>query len=409
MKRVFGIFLGVLTAIGGFVDMGDLVANASTGARFRMGLAWAVLLGVVGICLYAEMAGRVAAVSGRPVIDLVRERLGPRFGLANLVASFFINLLTLTAEIAGVAVAVSLATAINYLLLLPVAAFVVWAVIWRMPFGVMEKVFGLLGLCLLVFAVTLWRSGPDWGGLLHGALHPAVPATETPFTFLYYAIALFGAAMTPYEVFFFSSGAVEEGWTEKDLLEARVNVFVGFPLGGLLSLAIMAGSTVVLAPRGIDVGTLSQVALPTAATLGTLGLVVLLLGLFAATFGAALETALSSGYAVAQYLGWQWGKHVRPREAARFHVVAVLAIVVATLFGITGVDPVKVTEYSIVLSAAALPLTYLPILLIANDRDYMGDRVNGRAVNALATLYLALLVLLSLATIPLMVVTKAGA
>ena len=57
--------------------MGDLVANAQTGARFGMNLAWVVLVGVVGIVVYAEMAGRVAAISGRPVFDLVRERLGP--------------------------------------------------------------------------------------------------------------------------------------------------------------------------------------------------------------------------------------------------------------------------------------------------------------------------------------------
>ena len=85
MKKVLGVFLGVLTAIGGFVDMGDLVANAETGARFGLGLAWVVLVGVVGIVVYAEMAGRVAAESGRPVFDLVRERLGPRMGLASPV------------------------------------------------------------------------------------------------------------------------------------------------------------------------------------------------------------------------------------------------------------------------------------------------------------------------------------
>src|SRR3954451_18515511 len=159
MKRFLGVFLGILTAIGGFVDMGDLVANAATGARFRMTLAWVVPVGVLGIVVYAEMAGRVAAVCGRPVFDLVRERLGPRFGLANLIASFAINLLTLTAEIAGVAIAVSLLCSVNYLLLVPLAGVVVWVVVWRLPFGTMEKVFGLLGLLLLGFGVAVWRLG----------------------------------------------------------------------------------------------------------------------------------------------------------------------------------------------------------------------------------------------------------
>jgi Mn2+/Fe2+ NRAMP family transporter len=122
-----------------------------------------------------------------------------------------------------------------------------------------------------------------------------------------------------------------------------------------------------------------------------------------------LETSLSAGYIVAQYLGWPWGKHLPPRGAARFHVVILIALAVATVIAISGVDPVKVTEYSIVLSAAALPLTYFPILVIANDPAYMGSQhTNGRALNALATVYLVILILVSVATVPLMIITKAG-
>jgi manganese transport protein len=409
MKKWLGITLGILTAIGGFVDMGDLVANAESGARFRMNLAWVVVVGVIGIVVYAEMAGRVAAISARPVFELVRERLGPRVGAANLFASFFINSLTLTAEIAGVSIAISLVASVHYALLVPVAALLVWFVIWRLPFESMERIFGLGGLALAVFAVVVWRFGPDWSDLLSAAAHPHVPSQETPFTYAYFAIALFGAAMTPYEVFFFSSGAVEERWTRRDLGINQANVYIGFPIGGLLSLALMASAHLVLAPRAISVDDLSQVALPAAVVVGKLGLAAALLGIFAATFGAALETALSAGYTVSQYLGWQWGKFVRPREAARFHVVVLLAVVGAMLFALTGVDPVKVTEYSIVLSAAALPLTYFPILVIANDPDYMGDQVNGRLLNTVGTVYLVVLLLVSLATIPLMIITKAGA
>ena len=408
-KKALQVTLGILTAIGGFVDIGDLVANAETGARFRLNLAWAVLVGVVGIVVYAEMAGRVAAMSKRPVFDLVRERLGPRFGLANLLASFFINVLTLTGELAGVAIAFSLLASVSYILFIPVAAFLVWFVIWRVPFEQMERMFGLLGLCLLVFVVAVWRLHPDWGTLAHGVTHPHVPSEETPFTYAYFFIALFGAAMTPYEVFFFSSGAVEEKWSPTDLNVERANVYIGFPLGGLLSLAIMFSTHLVFGPRDISVDHLSQVALPVAAVMGKVGLALVLLGIFASTFGAALETGLSAGYTVAQYLGWSWGKYVRPREAARFHVVMLLAIVAAMFFGLTGVDPVKVTEYSIVLSAAALPLTYFPILVIANDPQYVGDKVNGRFLNAIGFVYLVLVLVVGVVTIPLMIITKAGA
>ena len=409
MKKFFEIFLGILTAFGGFVDIGDLVANAETGARFGMSLAWVVVIGVIGIVLFAEMSGRVAAISGRPVFDVIRERLGARAGLANLVASFLINFLTLAAEIGGLALVLQLATDLNYLLWVPLAAVAVWIVIWKLSFSLMEKIFGITGLLLVVTAVALWQLDPDWGRLLSDAAHPGPPATESWPTYLFFAVALLGAAMTPYEVFFFSSGAVEDHWTRRDLIVNRANVYLGFPLGGLLSLAIMAGAAVVLRPRGISADHLSQMALPVAVGLGKVGLAILYVGMFAAIFSAALETALSAGYTVAQYLGWQWGKYVRPHEASRFHLVVVVSIVASLGLVLTTIDPIKVTEYSIVLSAAALPLTYFPILVVANDPQYVGDSVNSRLTNVVGFAYLVLLLVVSIATIPLMIWTRAGA
>jgi Mn2+/Fe2+ NRAMP family transporter len=409
VKKIFQITLGILTAIGGFVDIGDLVANSATGARFRFGLAWVVVVGVIGIIVYAEMCGRVAAISGRPVFSLVRERLGPGFGLANLAASMFINLLTVAAEIAGVAIALAMVASVNYLLLVPFSAALIWIVVWRVPFEKMEQVFGLCGLALLAFLFALIRFGPDWGSVVHQVSHPAIPHSENIFTYAYFGIALFGAAMTPYEVFFFSSGAVEEHWTREDLGLNRANVYIGFPLGGVLSLSIMALAALVFAPMHIGVDTLPQVALPVAAISGKIALACVIFGIFAATFGAALETSLSSGYCISQYFGWQWGKYLAPRKAARFHVCALVVILLGVFVILTGVDPVKVTEYSIVLSAAALPLTYFPILLVSNDPDYMGDKTNGPILNFIATVYLVLIGVIALATIPLMIITKGGA
>jgi Mn2+/Fe2+ NRAMP family transporter len=408
VKKLLGLALGVLTAIGGFVDVGDLVTSSLTGARFGLSLAWAIVLGVVGICVFAEMSGRVAAITHRAAFDLVRERLGPRVGLANLVASLFVTALTFAAEIGGVALTLELATSINYLLWVPVVGVLVWVVVWRVKFTAMENTFGLLGLAMVVFAVAVWKLGPDWGSLLDQVLHPSVPQGEGHPTYLYFAVALLGSAMTPYEVFFFSSGGVEEKWTEKDIGEMRANVFVGFPLGALLSLSVMAAAALVLQPLGIQVSTLGDAALPVALVLGKAGLCVALVGFFATTYGAALETGLSVGYSVAQYFGWAWGKMVAPLKAARFHLVVLATVVLGVGVVLTTIDPVQITEYSVVFSAVALPLTYLPILVVANDPDYMGERTNSRLTNGVATVFLVLLCVVSVVTIPLMIATKAG-
>jgi Mn2+/Fe2+ NRAMP family transporter len=408
MSKVFTVALGILTAIGGFVDIGDLVTNAVVGSRFGLGLVWVVVVGVVGICLYANMAGRVAAVSGRATFEIIRERLGPRMAAANLSASFFINLMTLTAEIGGVALALQLATDVGRMMWIPVAAFGVWVVAWRVKFSIMENVAGLLGLFLIVFAVSVFALHPNWGDLGHQITSPVIPEKESAATYWYFAVALFGAAMTPYEVFFFSSGAVEEHWTKKDLGTSRLNVLVGFPLGGMLSVAIAACAAIVLLPAQIEVTSLSQTVMPVVAAGGKLFLAFAIVGIVAATFGAALETALSGGYILAQFLGWPWGKFRRPAEAARFHVVIIVTIIVGAAVLYTGIDPVLVTEYSVVFSAIALPLTYLPILVVANDSQYMGDETNGRVTNMFASVYLVIILAASLAAIPLMIVTGAG-
>ncbi len=408
MGKIFSVALGILTAIGGFLDIGDLVTNAVVGSRFGLALAWVVPVGVLGICLYANMAGRVAAMSGRATFEIIRERLGPRAAASNLSASFLINLMTLTAEIGGVALALQLATDVGRMMWIPVAAFAVWVVIWRVRFSIMENVTGLLGLCLIVFAVSVFALHPNWNDLLHQATAPVIPEHESSATYWYFAVALFGAAMTPYEVFFFSSGAVEEHWTRKDLGTSRRNVMIGFPLGGILSIAIASCAAIVLLPNQIEVTSLSQTVMPVVAAGGKLALAFVIVGIVAATFGAALETTLSGGYILAQFLGWTWGKFRRPAEAARFHVVMFVTIVVGAAILFTGVDPILVTEYSVVFSAIALPLTYLPILIVANDAQYMGDETNGKVMNTLASVYLVIILAASLSAIPLMIVTGAG-
>jgi len=408
VKNFFAVALGILTAIGGFVDIGDLVTNAVVGSRFGMSLTWVVLLGIVGICVYADMSGRVAAVSGRATFEIIRERLGPRAGLANLTASFLINLLTLTAEIGGIALALQLAAGVGPGMWIPVALFGVWIVVWRTKFSIMENVTGLVGLCLIVFAVALFLLHPDWGTLGTQASQPWTQITGNPLSYWYFAVALFGAAMTPYEVFFFSSGGVEEGWTKKDLGTERANVFIGFPLGGMLSLAIAACAAVVLLPKAIEVTSLSQIVLPVAQAGGKLALAFVIVGILAATFGAALETTLSSGYTLAQFFGWSWGKFRKPAQAARFHLSMIICLLIGGGILATGVDPVAVTEVSVVFSAVALPLTYFPILVVANDPEYMGDEVNGRMRNGLAVFFLAVIMVAALAAIPLMIITGMG-
>jgi Mn2+/Fe2+ NRAMP family transporter len=177
----------------------------------------------------------------------------------------------------------------------------------------------------------------------------------------------------------------------------------------VLSLAIAGCTAVVFGPLDASVDTLGQVGLPVAVAGGKIALAVAILGFVAATLGAACETGLSTGYSIAQYFGWQWGKYVRPPQAARFHTVLLVVTVLALAVLVTGIDPILVTEASVVFSAVALPLTYFPILVVANDPDYMGEHVNGRLANGLGMVYLVIICVAAVAAIPLMAWTRMGA
>ena len=114
MSKILGLALGILAAIGGFVDIGDLVFNTAAGATFGYQLMWVIPIGVVGIIVYSEMCGRVAAVSGKAVFDAVRERVGFKAALGALVSSEVVNLMTLAAELGGVAIALQLLSGLPY-------------------------------------------------------------------------------------------------------------------------------------------------------------------------------------------------------------------------------------------------------------------------------------------------------
>lgn len=408
MKKILTITLGILTAIGGFMDIGDLVTDALIGARFGLGMVWVTVIAVIGITAYSEMCGRVAAATGRSVFDLIRERLGGRIALVNIIGSYVVNVLTLVAELCGVALAFELATDVHYLLWVPLVAFLAFIVVWQMPFEMMERLYGVLGLALFVFVVAVWQLGPDWGQMAHDVTHPTIPNGEGRPTYLFYAIVMLGAQMTPYEVFFFASGVVEHRWGRDEMNQIRINNLIGYPIGGILAIGIQAVAYLVLRPQGIQVAHLSQSVLPVVVASGKIGFALAVIGIFAAVFGSVLETLLSAGYTVAHHFGWRWGKHEAPVRAARFSTVILVSLLIATGVAITTIDPIKITIYAVYLGVLTLPLTWLPILVVANDRRYMGNLVNGRLANAIGLVYIVLVTLAAVAALPLLVATKGG-
>lgn len=404
MKVVLQIALGIIAAIGGFVDIGDLVFNTQAGALFGYDLLWAVVVGVVGIMVFAEMCGRVSAVTGRPVFDVIRERLGFGAGLVTLAASQVINLLTLAAELGGIAIVLTYLFDTTFSLMVLVAVGSLVLVIRMLPFGAIERVFGYGGLLLFVFVAAAIHQGPDWGEVAGGF----VPEAHGNLLYMYFVVGLVSAALMPYEVYFYSSGAVEERWTPKDLNVNRLNALFGYGVGALLSFGLMMTAAQVFGPVGVQPGSLGTVALGAQLTFGQIGLLLALGGILFAVGGAAIDSCFAGAYNLSQFLGWEWGKYRGTRKAPRFTVTWLVFIGLAAAVVLTGIDPVDITEYSVIFSVVALPLTYLPILLIAADEEFMGEHRNGRLATFMGWLYFVIICVLAVVAIPLLIATNAG-
>jgi manganese transport protein len=410
MKKALEVLLGVMTALGGFVDIGELVFTAQAGARFRYSLLWAIALGTVGIIVYSEMSGRIAAVAKQPVFTVIKRRLGRRGSLVVWGASTLVNVATCAAEIGGIAILLRLLTGFAPGWLPIVPALVLVGLVWWLPFKWQERLFGATGLLMVVFFAAALSVGPDWGAAARDLL-PNLPAFHTsrePVLYAYFVVGVLSSLMMPYEVYFYSSGGIEDKWKRSDVPMNKAISIVGFALGSLVTMAILALGAEVFAPRGIVPETLGSTALLVAEPYGRVGAILALLGMLAAIAGAAVETALAAGYNFAQQFELPWGRAKPARETPAFDAAWIATFGLAAVINVAGVDPMMIVELSVMLAVVCLPFTYLPILLAAGDRATMGRDVNGPLARVLGWSFFAVICAAAVAAPVLLVWTGMG-
>ena len=380
MSKLLEIALGIVTGIGGFLEAGSLATAAQAGAAFGFQLGWAIVLGTICIAFLVKMGGRLAAISHHTLPDAMRERFGIRFFLVPLAAVGLVSFLVLASEIGGVCLALQFASGIGFQWwALPVAG-LVWLFLWKGTFGMVEKGASILGLVTLAFVVGAHRLDPPLGQVTAHLL-PSLPQHDSA-KYWFMAVSIIGASVSPYLFYFYSAGAVEDGWDESYLGINRLVAGMGMTFGGVVAVAVLVCAAMVLHPLGIQVSRYEQIPLILATPLGRAGFVLFIASLAIACFGAALEIALQLAYLAAQGFGWRWGENLRPRDAARFTLVYTVCLLLAGMVIVTGIDPLKLTVFSMALTALSLPVTVIPLLVLMNDPMYLGESTNGWVSNA---------------------------
>ena len=410
MKKLLEISLAIMAALGGFVDIGELVFTAHAGAAFRYNLLWVLAFASIGIILYAELCGRIAAVAKQAVFTVIKRKMGKRSAFVVWLASTLVNLATCAAEIGGIAILLELLTNFGPSWLPLLVAVVLAAAIWFMPFKWIERVFGLAGLTMLIFAVGAVAVQPDWGAVAAG-LAPNLPdfaSQRDTLLFGYFVVGIISSLMMPHGVYFYSSGGIEEGWQKRDVPLNRAISIIGFTLGSLVAMALLVLGAAIFAPRGIVPDTIGSAALLVATPYGKIGVVLALIGMISAVAGAAVETALAGAYNFAQYFERPWGRSRPARETPAFDAAWILMLLLGAVVVMTGIDPILLVELAVMLAVICLPFTYYPVLSAAHNKSLMGKDRTGALAHGLGWFYFIVVCIAALAAPVLLVLTGMG-
>ncbi len=401
MKKFVEIALGIVTSVGGFLDIGSIATAAQAGADFSFQLIWTILLGGLCIIFLVEQAGRFSAVSGRTIPDAIRERFGFNYFAFLYIVLALVCLLVLAAEIGGVCIALELATGIYFQWWTAPAAFLIWLVMWKGTFGVIEKGVSVLGLVTLSFVVGAYLLHPPEAQVLRGAL-PSLPQHDKAH-YWFVAVSILGATISPYLYFFYSSGAIEDEWNEGHIGINRIIATGGMTFGSVISIGVLVLAAMIFAPQGVKFEHYSQLPQLLIPVFGYWGFWLIVASVGIACLGAALEITLEIAYFTAQGFGWNWSENQRPKDEARFAAAYTLVIILAALITITGIDPLTITIFSMALTAATLPVSIVPFLFLMNDYSYVRVYRNGWFSNAVVIAIIGIAFVLAVVSIPLQI------
>jgi Mn2+/Fe2+ NRAMP family transporter len=242
---------------------------------------------------------------------------------------------------------------------------------------------------------------PSWRAVAAGGL-PTLPSHDKV-RYWFIAVSILGASISPYLFFFYSSGAIEDNWDDSYLNVNRIVATGGMSFGSTISVAVLILAALIMLPSGIKVEHYNQLPLLLVPVLGKWGFWLFVASLGIACLGAVLEVTLEIAYLTAQGFGWNWSENQRPIEEARFSLTYTLVLLLGLIIVAIGIDPLKLTIFSMALTAATLPVSIVPFLFLMNDEDFVREHRNGWFSNAVVLLIIGLACVLALVTIPLQI------
>lgn len=384
MKRLTSVLLGsVITAA--FIGPGTVTTAARAGAFHAYELLWTLVFATMACVVLQEASARLTVVSGRNLGEALRRRFGGGWrgwlvlgvaAAAIVVGCAAYEAGNILGGVAGAELTLALSRPALTLLSAGAAGLLLWIGGTRAVVAAMGVLVAVMGAAFLVTALLL---RPELPALLAGLVVPRVPEGSAVLV-----LGLIGTTVVPYNLFLGSG--IARG---QELGLMRFGLAVAIGLGGLISMAVVVVGHAVA-------GEFSYEALATtlAERLGGWAGVLFSLGLFAAGFSSAITAPLAAAI-TARGLFAAGADDPRWADAAWcYRGVWLGVLAVGTAFGLAGASPIPVIILAQALNGVLLPIAAVFLLLAVNDRELVGEAVNGATSNALASLVVAFTVFL---------------
>ncbi len=377
-------------------DAGGIYTYSAAGARFGYLPLWTLVPITLVLIITQEMCSRMGAVTGKGLSDLIREQFGLRITFVMMSLLVIVNLTNVMAEFAGVASSLELFHVSRYISV-PLAAAGVWFLVVKGNYKSVEKVF-LLGCALYVtYIVSGFLVKPDWK---EAAIYSVRPVLMLEPSYIYMLIGMVGTTIAPWMQFYLQSAIVEKGISAKEYTASRLEVIVGCITTDVVALfIIVACAGAIYSVKPTDIQDASEAALALK-PFGQYAFLLFSAGLLNASLFAASILPLSTAYTVCEGLGFESGVNRTWGEAPIFYSLYTLLIVVGGAVILIPQFPlVQMILLSQVLNGMLLPIVLIPMVLLINKRDLMGEWINARWHNLVSWITVVIIIGMTLAYI----------
>ena len=378
---------GVITASAGN-DAGGIATFASVGADHGYQLLWVLIPLTFSLGVVQEMCARMGAVTGKGLADLIRERFGVRWTALVMLALLVANGGVTVSEFVGIAAAMELFGIARYISV-PIAAIAIWWLIVKGSYQRVERVFLAMSLVFLGYVVAAFLAHPPWATVAVELVHPHF---ELAPAYLFTFVAVIGTTISPYMQVFIQSSVVEKGVRPESYRLTRIDVWVGTIFAILIVFFIVISTAATLHVRGEHVDSAAEAAHALRPLAGAYAETLFAIGLLGASMLAAGVLPLATAYSISEALGFEKGVSSSFREAPIFLGIFTFLVALGALIAMMpGLPLIRVLLVTQVINGVLLPIVLFAVLRLVNDRELMGEYVNGPVYN-LATWATAIIV-----------------